>query len=154
MQFVDRKVELAVLERAYRDPGFAFVPVYGRRRVGKTRLVQKLIRGKEAIYFLADRIAETEHLKGFGQMVGDYFDDPILDEETRMAYFGECKWTGEKVGVNIYEDLMRKSHQVDWHREDRTNRFMLFSRSGFTDAMLKRGKTEDVLLIHNDRPLA
>jgi uncharacterized protein len=462
MQFVDRKAELGVLDRAYHDPGFEFVPVYGRRRVGKTRLVQEFIRGKEAIYFLADRIAETEQLKGLGQMVGDHFDDPILkdvgfrdwqqvfrylkektvgrlvivvdefpylvtsnkavssifqkgidehlkqtdvflvlmgssigmmerevlfykaplygrrtgslevrempfqslheffpnrpfddlmaiytvfgripaylekvrpewdilenirrlvlekgtffsneveyvlmeelreprnyfallkavsqgkrkisevinetgfekshvsryadilkglgflkkevpvteknpekskqgrysiqdrffafwfkyvfphksrleigktdyvagliraslgqdislayegackeiclglmqedrmqftaigrwwskneeidlvalDEETRTAYFGECKWTGKKVGVNIYEDLMRKSHQVDWHREDRTNRFMLFSRSGFTDAMLERGKKEDVLLIHKDRLLA
>lgn len=76
-----------------------------------------------------------------------------LDEETRTAYFGECKWTGKKVGVNIYEDLLRKSHQVDWHREDCANRFMLFSRSGFTDAMLDRGKKEDVLLIHKDRLL-
>lgn len=80
MQFVDRKAELAVLERVYRDQGFQFIPVYGRRRVGKTRLLQEFIRGKEAIYFLADRIAETEQLKGLGQMGGDHFDDPILKD--------------------------------------------------------------------------
>jgi len=45
MRFVDRKSELAVIERAFKDPGFQFIPVYGRRRVGKTRLVQEFIRG-------------------------------------------------------------------------------------------------------------
>ena len=80
MKFVDRKAELATLERAYQEPGFQFIPVYGRRRVGKTRLVQEFIRGKEVIYFLADRIAEGEQLRGLGQMVGDYFQDPILKD--------------------------------------------------------------------------
>jgi uncharacterized protein len=80
MQFVDRKAELAVLERACNEPGFQFIPVYGRRRVGKTRLVQEFMEGKRAIYFLADRIAESEQLRGLGQMVGDSFSDPILKD--------------------------------------------------------------------------
>jgi len=80
MRFVDRKSELAVMERAFKGAGFQFIPVYGRRRVGKTRLVQEFIQGKDAIYFLADSIAETEQLKGLGRMVGEHFRDTILME--------------------------------------------------------------------------
>ena len=80
MKFVDRKSELAVMERAFKGAGFQFIPVYGRRRVGKTRLVQEFIRGKEAIYFLADSIAETEQLKSLGRVVGEHFRDTILTD--------------------------------------------------------------------------
>jgi AAA+ ATPase superfamily predicted ATPase len=82
MRFVDRKSELAVIERAFKDPGFQFIPVYGRRRVGKTRLVQEFIVGKEAIYFLADSIAETEQLKSLGRVVGEHFRDLQISKTT------------------------------------------------------------------------
>ena len=36
--FVGRKAEFAELERRYAQEGFQFPVVYGRRRVGKTRL--------------------------------------------------------------------------------------------------------------------
>jgi len=65
----------------------------------------------------------------------DEIDLVALDEETRTAYFGGCKWSKKKVGVNVHDDLKRKSHQVDWHRDGHTDRFMLFSKSGFTDAI-------------------
>jgi AAA+ ATPase superfamily predicted ATPase len=74
-----------------------------------------------------------------------------LDEETGTAYFGECKWSNKKVGEDIYKDLLRKSHLVDWNKGKRKDRFMLFSKSGFTAKMLETAKKENVLIIHGDR---
>lgn len=78
MRFVNRKPELESLSRFYNEDRFQFIPVYGRRRVGKTRLVQEFMRDKPAIYFLADSVAEQEQLKNLGKEIGVFFDDPIL----------------------------------------------------------------------------
>ena len=80
MRFVDRQEELEFLEAEYRQPSFRFIPLYGRRRVGKTRLVQEFIMDKPAIYFLADTVSGQEQLKNLGRSVGEYFQDRILIE--------------------------------------------------------------------------
>ena len=78
MKFVNRDQEMAILQRVYDQGTFQFIPIYGRRRVGKTRLVQEFIKDKPAVYFLADTASEAEQLKNLGREVGDYFDDRIL----------------------------------------------------------------------------
>jgi hypothetical protein len=80
MRFVDRQEELGFLEREYGQPSFRFIPLYGRRRVGKTRLVREFIGNKPTIYFLADTVAEAEQLKNLGRCVGEYFKDMVLVE--------------------------------------------------------------------------
>lgn len=63
--FVGRAAELAALERQYRRDGGAFVPVYGRRRVGKTELLLRFCRGKQAIYFAATQGTAQQQLRSF-----------------------------------------------------------------------------------------
>ncbi|RJO61287.1 hypothetical protein C4544_03285 [candidate division WS5 bacterium] len=76
-----------------------------------------------------------------------------LDEETATVYFGECKWSNKKVGEDIYRELVRKSRLVDWQNEKRNNRYILFSKSGFTPRMAELAGKEDILLIHGDKVL-
>lgn len=80
MDFVNRETELAFLNKQYGTAGFQFVPVHGRRRIGKTRLVQEFIRDKDAVYFLADALPEREQLRALGRMIGERFKDTILTE--------------------------------------------------------------------------
>jgi len=54
-----RRVERSALERQYATKRSAMVPVYGRRRVGKTELLPRFIVGKPAVYFSA-----TQKLRG------------------------------------------------------------------------------------------
>jgi len=51
LQFVDRDNELEALNRLLDKKSAALVLLYGRRRVGKTRLVQEFLRGKRGLYF-------------------------------------------------------------------------------------------------------
>jgi len=78
LKFVNRRDELSCIENIYRSADFQFVPIYGRRRIGKTRLIQEFIKDKKAIYFLADSVSEVEQLKNLGRIVGEYFRDSIL----------------------------------------------------------------------------
>lgn len=43
MAFIGRERELGLLQKQFEGDGFVFDVVYGRRRVGKTRLLQEFI---------------------------------------------------------------------------------------------------------------
>jgi len=47
----------------------------------------------------------------------------------------ECKWTSDPVGRGLVEALRSKADSVRWGSEDRSERFALFSKSGFTDGL-------------------
>jgi len=51
--FIGRKKELDTLDYHYAKDEFTFIPIYGRRRVGKTQLIEEFIRNKRAIFFTA-----------------------------------------------------------------------------------------------------
>lgn len=50
--FIGRARELASLNKAYLSDRFEFTVIYGRRRVGKTALINQFIKDKTAIYFM------------------------------------------------------------------------------------------------------
>ncbi|HEX9295453.1 MAG TPA: ATP-binding protein [Polyangiaceae bacterium] len=54
-RFIGRRGELIALQRHYAARASSFVPVYGRRRVGKTELLLRFISGKPAVYFSASQ---------------------------------------------------------------------------------------------------
>ena len=85
MNFFGRKNELAELEKSYRSDKFEFTVIYGRRRVGKTFLIQKYIKDKNSIYYMASQtgglnlerlsilVNEKLGLGNFGPVYKDYF---------------------------------------------------------------------------------
>ena len=80
MKFVNREKELALLESEYAQERFSFTVLYGRRRVGKTRLIREFIQGKNAIYFLADTQTEKLNLEAFCSNASEMLDDPLLNQ--------------------------------------------------------------------------
>ena len=98
MNFVNRTEELRFLERCYAAAGFQFVPLYGRRRVGKTRLVQEFMRGKRAMYFMADSITEGEQLRNLGREVGEFFSDTFLVESGFRDWYQFFRYLRDKAG--------------------------------------------------------
>ncbi len=78
MKFIDRERELNALEDFWAEPDPQLIVIYGKRRIGKTELIKQFIKDKHSIYFLAQKISESENLKMLGELVGEYFDDSIL----------------------------------------------------------------------------
>jgi hypothetical protein len=54
--------------------------------------------------------------------------------------------------VDVYEALRAKAEKVALGVKARRERFCLFSRSGFTKAMLDRAERENVILFEDERP--
>jgi len=65
MHFVNRTEELETLNREYRLPHATFSVIYGRRRVGKTTLIQKYIEDKPMLYYYATEVNLAMQLKAF-----------------------------------------------------------------------------------------
>ncbi|MEO0227072.1 MAG: ATP-binding protein, partial [candidate division WOR-3 bacterium] len=54
------------------------------------------------------------------------------------------------VGVDVYEDLRTKAKKVIWGKGRRNEFYCLFSKSGFTEAMIQIAKKERVTLVIKD----
>jgi len=111
VRFVNRKNELSALEKLFEDSRAQLVIVYGRRRVGKTRLLQEFLKGKKGLYFYIprggeetilgelSRAVEPEFFKGFRfqnfsaflEYLSKKFDEKyivVIDEFQRLS---ECE---------------------------------------------------------------
>jgi hypothetical protein len=62
--------------------------------------------------------------------------------------FGECKYTSQKMGLDVFNALEEKSKSVIWKNDIRRPHFILFSRSGFTAALRTLAENrKDLMLI-------
>jgi len=77
-KFVDRAKELEFLERHFKREGAEFIVLYGRRRVGKTELLNRFTHGKKHIYFLARRESEAETFNRLSMALFKMFHDELL----------------------------------------------------------------------------
>lgn len=62
--FVGREKEIDKLNDLYQDNQFQFVVIYGRRRVGKTSLINEFLKDKKSVYYMAVEGTRNENLIG------------------------------------------------------------------------------------------
>lgn len=65
--FIGREKELNTLDKLYSSDKFEFVVIYGRRRVGKTALINRFIEDKKAIYFMGVESNEKQNLENLSR---------------------------------------------------------------------------------------
>ena len=92
MNFVGRKAELGLLATAYESKRSAFIPVYGRRRVGKSELILKFMSGKPGVYFLGKQSPPELQVREFLAEAAQALDMPLL-AELRAAGWREALTT-------------------------------------------------------------
>ena len=69
-----------------------------------------------------------------------------INDSTLDIIFSECKWSNKPVDIDVYSNLKRKSGLVSWNNDKRTEYFILFSKSGFTDRMKETAKLNNIIL--------
>ena len=70
--FIGREQELASRNKLYASDKFEFVVIYGRRRVGKTALINQFIKDKKAIYFMGVESNAKQNLENFSKNIMEY----------------------------------------------------------------------------------
>lgn len=77
--FIGRERELSALDRLYRSSKFEFAVIYGRRRVGKTALINKFIDDKNAIYFMGVESNAKQNLENLSKSIMEYVSGTEVD---------------------------------------------------------------------------
>ena len=72
--FCGRKRELDALAGLYESGKFEFAVVYGRRRVGKTMLLNEFCKGKKAIFFTGIEASVSENLSQLSKAILEHSD--------------------------------------------------------------------------------
>lgn len=67
--FIGRKTELQQLNTLYKQDKFQCVIIYGRRRVGKTTLINEFIKDKDAVYFTGIESTAKDNLENFSRSI-------------------------------------------------------------------------------------
>ena len=70
--FIGREREWNSLNKLYHSGKFEFVVIYGRRRVGKTALINHFIDDKQAIYFMGVESNAKQNLENFSRNIMEY----------------------------------------------------------------------------------
>lgn len=107
------------------------------------KVCQEILSGLEKEIFSFERIGRWWENEKEIDIVG-------LNNETKEIIFGECKWSEKPIGANIYEELLKKAAGVPWHPGKRKEHYILFSKSGFTESMIKAAKRDKVFLVHKN----
>jgi AAA+ ATPase superfamily predicted ATPase len=85
-EFIGRRNELRCLEKAYTDAASAFLPIYGRRRVGKSELILHFIKNKPSLYFAGSRAPTAVQLSEFMMSAS------IVLEKPHLAFLQARDW--------------------------------------------------------------
>src|SRR5947209_12389183 len=78
MAFVDREQEVAALEAFWASGRAQCIPVTGRRRVGKTFLIEHFAAGKRVVYYRCQLRGTSEQLPLLGEALAELTDDPVI----------------------------------------------------------------------------
>ncbi len=85
-KFVDRERELQALENSYSAEGASFFVIYGRRRVGKTALISRFVKGR-GIYFLATTEGDRVNIGNFQRTVSEFLGDESIKSGQFQDWF-------------------------------------------------------------------
>ncbi|MBP3544334.1 MAG: ATP-binding protein [Lachnospiraceae bacterium] len=83
--FIGRENELKALGNRYKSDKFEFVVIYGRRRVGKTALINQFIGDKKSIYFMGVESNMKQNLENFSKSIIEFCSG--VEAETSFASF-------------------------------------------------------------------
>ena len=83
--FIGRDKELNALDKLYKSDRFEFVVIYGRRRVGKTALINQFIGDKKSVYFMGIESNEKQNLENLSKRIIE-FSSGIQTETSFLSF--------------------------------------------------------------------
>lgn len=112
--FIDRSREMKVLEDLIDRKGTHLIPIYGRRRIGKTSLVRELIRKRGGIYHLCTGAGVARNLEMVSGIVSERLSLPRLKIDSFSEVFRILKDSGYKgiVALDEFPYLVNSSEGI------------------------------------------
>lgn len=107
MPFVDRREELKSLCERLNREGFELIVIYGRRRVGKTRLVLEAVKDLPHVYYLA---VEGHNLRHFRETAERVFPEVRYSREDWEGTLHALR--GKVIVIDEFPNLIKEDPKV------------------------------------------
>ncbi|WP_099210047.1 ATP-binding protein [Thermococcus henrietii] len=114
-KFIDRESELEFLRSRYASGKPELVILHGRRRIGKTYLLQRFLSEVGGVYLLAEE-SETI-LEDFSERLAEYFNDPFLRENPLQSWKAFFTYLAGKSGERLVVVIDEVQYVAKAHRE-------------------------------------
>lgn len=75
--FVGREIETTLIQEKINSDSFEFGILYGRRRIGKTRLLTEIMKSNDVIYYTASEMGVEQNLLAFSKVINNYFNENL-----------------------------------------------------------------------------
>ncbi len=106
MRFIGRENELNDLNKMYTQDKFQLFVLYGRRRVGKTTLLNEFCKDKDAIFYSAEQSNNKLNLEKFSAQVFQFYGETTLEpfsSWTNALTYIDNKQQGKRIVLVIDE---------------------------------------------------
>ena len=80
IKFIGREKEMEILEHEFSKNTASMIVIYGRRRVGKTRLIEEFVKNKKFFYYLAADEKEELQIREFKEGIANFLQDEALTQ--------------------------------------------------------------------------
>jgi len=150
-EFVGRTKELGLLEEQYLSSKSSFIPIYGRRRIGKSELILRFIRTKPAIYFVAGRSTVRSQIQEFLRVAARKLKAPLLEsvnvsnwkaalemvssqwdrDEKLVLAFDEFQWAAQ--AASDLTSTLQQLWDLEWRRSGKIMLILCGSFIGFME---------------------
>ncbi|MCL2135720.1 MAG: ATP-binding protein [Candidatus Bathyarchaeota archaeon] len=87
MKFYDRKAELAAMEKAYSTENSEMIIISGRRRIGKSRLIDEFLKDKDCAKILVVPKEEKLVASDFATALSNGYTPSFNTVESALEYF-------------------------------------------------------------------
>jgi len=147
MKFVGREEELSILEKEYQKKESSFIAIYGRRRVGKTELINHFLSTKESISFSVTGAYDVKlksHLENFSNKLSLAFGCEEKELKSWNRAFGALQREIEKISTQIDTKISIFIDELPWLAEMKDNGFKGAISLFWNDFASKR---DDIFLV-------
>lgn len=132
--FYGRRTELAELNSRFHGSRSEFFIIYGRRRVGKSELINEFIRQNTGLRIQVREGSRKYQLNQFAQAFSEFFHDPFISKNgftnwDSIILFCEVKCQDNVDGKQIICDLKQKATHIKWKVNERKEFFLVIARS-------------------------
>ena len=105
-KFIGRTAELGVLSRAFESTRSEFIPIYGRRRVGKSELILKSMADRPGVYYQGQQSSAALQVREFLEEAARSLDMPLLAELRATGWRQAVmtvieQWTATRPGMKL-----------------------------------------------------
>ena len=114
--FIGRKEELQTLNQNYQSSSSGFCVLYGRRRIGKSTLLEEFVKDKPSFFYLAGRENKRLQLRRFVRELGDTMQDPLTGK-VAVSNWDEALELLEQQMLHLQENepAIRESIKSEFH---------------------------------------